>query len=500
MSALSTEMVVAVVGAGAMGAGIAQVAAQAGHPVLLHDARSGGAESGLAGIVRGLDALVAKGRLDQAERDAIAGRITVAPTLSALAPAGLVIEAIIEDLAIKRSLFAELERIVAPTAILATNTSSLSVTALAAGLDRPGQVAGMHFFNPAPVMKLVEIVAGLASDTEVLDQLAATASAWGKVTVRTRSTPGFIVNRVARPFYAEALRLLDEQAAAPETLDAVLREAGGFRMGSFELMDLIGHDVNFAVTRSVFDAYFGDPRYRPSLIQQELVAAGRLGRKTGRGFYDYAANAEKRQPSNVEPGPAPSEIMIEGDLGWAEPLRDLARAAGIIVGERDGTGLVRLANATIGFTDGRSATMRVAAGEPSDFVLCDLALDFAKTGRVALAKADQAPASALNAAAGLFGAIGKTASQVDDLPGMVVLRTVAMLANEAAEAAHCGVACPGDIDRAMTYGVNYPKGPLAWGEEIGLGRILAVLEALQQAYGDDRYRASQWLRRRALAP
>lgn len=499
MSVLPTSCTVAVIGAGAMGAGIAQVAAQAGHRVLLYDALEGAAEKGRAGILAGLDGLVRKGRLTPEEHDAIAGRMAVANSLDALADAGLVVEAIVERLEVKRQVFAALEAVVAADAILASNTSSLSITAIAAGLKHPGRVAGMHFFNPAPVMKLVEIVSGLASDRAVLDTLFDTAAAWGKVPVHATSTPGFIVNRVARPFYAEGLRLLDEGAAAPATLDAVLREAGGFRMGPFELMDLIGHDVNFAVTSSVFQAYFCDPRYRPSLTQQELVAAGWLGRKSGRGFYDHAPGCARPAPATLPAGPAPGAVVIEGELGLAEPLVGLMQAAGIPVARGPGAGLIRLEGASLALTDGRTATARVAAGEPADLVLFDLALDYASARRIAIAQADQAGDDTRAAAAGLFQALGKSASALDDVPGLAVMRTVAMLANEAAEAALGGVASPADIDRAMTFGVNYPCGPLARADQAGPARILAVLEALQATYGDDRYRPSQFLRRRVTS-
>ena len=214
--------------------------------------------------------------------------------LGAFVSAGLVVEAIVEDLDVKRKLLRELEVVVPPGTILASNTSSLSITALAAGLKHPGRVVGMHFFNPAPVLPLVEVVSGLATDAAIADVVYATAAAWGKKPVHATSTPGFIVNRCARPFYAEALALLTERAADPATIDAVLREAGAFRMGAFELMDLIGHDVNLAVTKSVWEAYFHDPRYRPSVLQQERVAAGYLGRKSGRGIYAYGANAGSR--------------------------------------------------------------------------------------------------------------------------------------------------------------------------------------------------------------
>lgn len=496
MAALDPSVTVAVVGAGAMGLGIAQVAAQAGHPVLLVDTRPGAAQAAVESIAKALTALVEKGKRTAAERDATVDRLRAVNGLSDLAPAGLVVEAIVEDLDVKRRLFADVEGIVGPDAILATNTSSLSVTAIGAGVQRPERLAGLHFFNPAPLMALVEIVSGLATDAAVLDTLFDTARAWGKSPVRCRSTPGFIVNRVARPFYAEGLRLVQEQAADPATIDAVMREAGGFRMGPFELMDLIGHDVNFAVTRSVHAAYFGDPRFQPSLIQQELVEAGRLGRKTGRGFYDHSPAAAKPVPRGAEPAAKPDRVLVQGDLGPAALLVGLLREAGIAVEETAGSGLLVVDGVTLALTDGRTATARAAEDGIAPLVLFDLALDYAKATRVALAHADGTPFEALAVAAGLFQALGKTVSVIDDAPGLVVMRTVAMLASEAADAAMQGVASAADIDIAMTKGVNYPLGPLAWADRIGLPHVLAVLDALASTYGEDRYRASALLRRK----
>lgn len=495
MIGLCASDTVAVIGAGAMGAGIAQVAAKAGHRVLLFDAKDGAAVQGRSNTLERLDKLVAKGRFARFERDGIAERLTVVASQAELGDARLVVEAIVEDLEIKRRLFASLEDILPGDAILATNTSSLSITAIAAGLKRPERVAGLHFFNPAPIMQLVEIIAGLASDKGVLDTLSHTAAAWGKTPVRATSTPGFIVNRVARPFYAEGLRIYEEGAADIATIDSVMREAAGFRMGPFELMDLIGHDVNFAVTRSVFDAYFGDPRFRPSLTQRELIAAGWLGRKSGRGFYDYGAQAQKPIARTAARGPYPDLVIIEGDLGPAEPLVDALQSAGLAVTRQDGQGYIRVYGARLALSDGRTATSRVAAGEPSDLVLFDLALDYRTAARIAIAAPAQGQEDAASAAAGLFQSIGKAVSTIEDVPGLIVLRTVAMLANEAADAVLQGVASAGDIDRAMTLGVNYPRGPLAWADAVGLGWILATLDALQATYGDDRYRASQFLRR-----
>ncbi|MFJ4052963.1 3-hydroxyacyl-CoA dehydrogenase PaaH [Pseudomonas sp. NPDC089743] len=498
MAALEQSVVVAVVGAGAMGAGIAQVAAQAGHSVMLYDLREGAAAAARQQLLAALGKRVEKGRMGREQAAQISERLQVVEQLADLADAGLVVEAIVEDLAAKRALFAQLEALVPPRTLLATNTSSISVTTIAAGLMHPERLAGLHFFNPAPVMALVEIVSGLATSQATRQTLHATAEAWGKQPVLARSTPGFIVNRVARPFYAEGLRLLEEGVADVATLDALLREGGGFRMGPFELTDLIGQDVNAAVTRSVFDAYAHDPRFRPSLIQQELVAAGRLGRKSGQGFYDYREGAESAEAASIKPTQAPQRVRIEGNLGPAQALIGALQGAGIVCEQACGAGVIRLPGATLALTDGRSATVRAAEEDLQDLVLFDLALDYAKPGRLALGKADQADESALYVAAGLFQSLGWQVSAIDDTPALVVMRTVAMLANEGADAVMQGVASATDVDRAMRYGTNYPRGPLAWADSIGVRLVLHVLSMLQEHYGDDRYRPSALLRRHAI--
>lgn len=383
----TTPLIVGVVGAGAMGRGIAQVAAAAGHRVLLGDADAGAVDRAREAIAVGLARDVTKGRLDRPRADALLWRIesagSTAAGVGAFRECGLVIEAVVEELSVKRTLFAALEEVVARDTILATNTSSLSIAAIGAATTHADRVVGMHFFNPAPLMALVEIVPAITTGADVAERTRALADAWGKITVVATDTPGFIVNRVARPFYGEALRMLEEGIADVPTIDWAIRDVAGFRMGPFELMDLIGNDVNFAVTTSVYEGFFHDPRYRPSLIQRRLVDAGLFGRKRERGYYDYRAGAT-----------AP------------EPVRDQALA------ER------------------------------------------------------------------------------------ICLRMLAMLVNEAIEAVRLRVASPEDIELAMTKGVNYPRGLLAWGDQIGAATIFRTLESLQADYGEERYRPSPLLRAR----
>jgi 3-hydroxybutyryl-CoA dehydrogenase len=378
--ALNQTMNVAVIGAGTMGSGIAQVAAQAGHRVVLFDTHREAVDKALAGLRKTLDKLVEKGKLTDQQADGMHGRITPASDLKDLAGSGLVIEAIIEDLGIKKKLFTELEGILAADAILATNTSSLSVTAIAGGLKNPERMVGLHFFNPAPLLPLVEVVPGLATEDGLPARMTALMQAWGKVPVLCKDTPGFIVNRVARPFYGEAIRIYEEGIADMPTIDAAMKSVG-FKMGPFELMDLIGNDINFTVTKTVWEAFFYDPRYKPSFTQQRQVESGRLGRKSGRGFYTYADEAMPSFPAVEQAVAAP-----------------------------------------------------------------------------------------------------------------IVERILAMLINEAADALFWQVASAKDIDLAMTRGVNYPKGLLAWADEQGAQHWLGVLERLQATYGEDRYRPSPLLR------
>lgn len=499
--ALPPHALVAVIGAGAMGAGIAQVAASAGHTVWLLDTRAGAAASAIEGICAQFEKMAAKGKMSPQAAQAAGARLRVAEQLADLADAGLVVEAIVENLAVKQQLFKDLEAVVPEGCILASNTSSISITAIGAALKHPQRLAGLHFFNPAPLMALVEVVSGLATDVDVANTLLATAAAWGKTPVLAKSTPGFIVNRVARPYYAEAVRVLTEGGADCATLDACCREAGGFRMGPFELMDMIGHDVNFAVTNSVWRAFFNDPRFLPSLLQQDLVDAGFLGKKSGRGFYNYQAGADKPLPATEPIQAAPTDIVVYGQSVAAQALvkRLQAKNTPCTQAAAQGDMLATAGGATLRVTDGRTATRCAFDNQTPNTVLIDLALDYAKATRLAVSVAAQCDPVAANAAKGLLQAAGFAVSQLQDIPGLIVMRTVAMLANEAADAVYQGVCDVSAVDTAMCLGVNYPCGPLAWANTIGLGPVSTVLANLAHTYGEDRYRTSPLIQHHVFA-
>lgn len=497
---ISKEAIVAVVGAGAMGMGIAQVAALAGHRVLILDNRPGAAASAVKLLIEQLNKLVAKGKVPMDLALAASKRLRAVTDLIELAPAELVIEAIVESLEAKQKLFVDLEFHVSDRCIFGSNTSSISITAIGSALQRPERLAGLHFFNPAPLMALVEVVSGLATGADVASSLHATATSWGKKAVHAKSTPGFIVNRVARPYYAEALRVRAEGAADCATLDAVMRDSGGFRMGPFELMDMIGLDVNFQVTRSVWNSYFNDPRYVPSLLQKELVDAGFFGRKSGRGFYDYRDGAERPRAQTEPKQIPPVQIVIFGNSSISKflvaRLKEL-RVDYEYIESSDGR-IAQINDAILYVTDGRSATKRAFDMGVPNTVLIDLALDYSKAARIALACAGQCSEIAFKAVCALFQLCEIKVSRLADVPGLIVMRTVAMLANEAAEAVYQGVCTARAVDDAMCLGVNYPRGPLAWADQVGLLEIQTVLSNLNISYGEERYRISQLIQRQVF--
>jgi 3-hydroxybutyryl-CoA dehydrogenase len=493
---LDTGTIVGVIGAGSMGGGIAQVAAASGHRVRLLDAHPGATTKAIERIAADLAGGVQRRRIEEHQRETMLAAITSVDNLDALEGCGLVIEAVAEDLAAKQALFREVEHVVSSRTVLATNTSSISITAIAQGLQHPQRLIGWHFFNPAPRMKLVEIVRGLETDPLLAALMRTLSRAWGKTPVSAPNTAGFIVNRVARPYYGEALRLLAEGLATVPAIDRLLTEAGGFALGPFELIDLIGVDVNQAVTDSVFEATQWDARYAPHPIQQELVRAGHYGRKSGRGFYDYRPGALKPVAPALAPAAAPNApLRVPADAGLLQPLVARLRAAGVAV-EDDAAlpaGVMAFNHTRVALTDGRTATERGAA-YGGRMLLLDLARDFAGT-KLLGAAASAGSEAELSVLAALLSPAGIGLLTLADVAGLAVMRTVCQIANEACDVMTWTGTSAADIDIAMVLGTAYPVGPLAWADTLGASTILEVLEHLQEHYGDPRYRRSPRLRR-----
>ncbi len=482
-----SDLCAGVAGAGTMGRGIAQVLAQCGARTLLFDAQPGAARKGRESISAALGKLTEKGRLSAADAQALLARIEVVDSLEAFAPCHVVVEAIVEDLAAKRQLFTSLEKHVTGECILASNTSSLSVTAMAAACSRPGRVAGYHFFNPVPVMKIVEVVDGTLSERWVGDALVALAKRFGHTPVRCNDTPGFIVNHAGRAFVPESLRVLSEGIADFATIDRILVDAAGFRIGPFGLMDLVGLDVSHAVMKSMYEQYFDEPRYKPSFLAEPRVAAGLLGRKTGRGWYTYGKDGAA-QPVAEQPVPAKRPAAV-----WVVPeLRELFAKFNVEI-------RTRADDETVCFVCplGRDATTTALqlGIDPERTVAIDPLFGYAK--RRTLMTSPATLPEVRDMAHALLASDGVPVSVIRDSPGFVAQRVAAHIVNIGCDIAQMRIATPKDLDSAVTLGLGYPKGPLAMGDSIGAARVLAILESMNDFYQEPRYRPSPWLRRRA---
>jgi 3-hydroxybutyryl-CoA dehydrogenase len=482
-----SDLVAGVAGTGTMGRGIAQVLAQCGARTLVFDSQPGAARKAKDSIAQALGKLAEKGRLSAADVDRSVGRIEIVESLEGLAPCHVVVEAIVEDLNAKKALFAEMEKSVSVDCILASNTSSLSVTAMAAGCKRPGRVAGYHFFNPVPVMKVVEVVDGVLTEPWATQALTALARRFGHTPVRCKDTPGFIVNHAGRAFVPEALRVLTEGIADFATVDRILVDAAGFRLGPFGLMDLVGLDVAHAVMKSMYQQYFEEPKYRPAFLAEPRVAAGLLGRKTKRGWYEYDKDgAALRTPEPPAPGATPKAV-------WAVPeLKELMVSLGAKPELKPTPDAVCLV-APLG-ADATTSALELGL-DPTRTVAVDPLFGFSK--RRTLMKTPVTKPEVVEAAHGLLGSDGVRVSVINDSPGFVAQRVVAHIVNVGCDIMQMRIATPEDLDRAVTLGLGYPRGPLAMGDAVGPQRILAVLEAMHEFYQEPRYRPSAWLKRRA---
>jgi 3-hydroxybutyryl-CoA dehydrogenase len=504
---------IGVVGAGTMGAGIAQLGTLSGARTLLHDPDEKALERALERIPQQLERGAEKGRWSAEDADGARERLEPAAALGDLAGCELIVEAAPEALGIKRELFGELSQI-APDAVLASNTSSIPITSIAPAAADPARVVGMHFFNPAPLMRLVEVIAGLESSDEALAVARAAGEAMGKRVIDAADSPGFVVNRCNRPFGLEALKLLSEGAADVETIDRICRLGGGFRMGPFELSDLVGVDVGLEVAKSFYELSFGEPRWRPSPLQAKLVAAGHHGRKSGRGWYEYGDGGHRPDdPAAPDAGGGDGRlVVVAGDLPLADELRGLAAGAGWAVVEPAGAeGEVPWLAIDCGADEDEPPLQ----GAPLALLCVDGSLHALDPGGgavgfhalppldggtlVELTRSATTTDGAAERAEAFFRSLGRHVAWVGDAPGLVLGRIVCQLVNEACFAVTEDVGSPEDVDDGMVLGLNHPRGPFAWLDAIGPTHALAVLDALRVELGEERYRAAPMLRRMAAA-
>lgn len=484
--------IVGIVGAGAMGRGIAQVCASAGCRVMLYDNSQDAVARAIALVREDLMQGVAKGKISQSDATEILDRVRPANDLQELSECHLVVEAIIEDLGVKQGLFRQLEAIVTAECILATNTSSLSVTAIASACSQPGRVAGWHFFNPVPRMKLVEVIQAMRTTPDIVQSLVSISKRVGHRAVVTADSPGFVVNHAGRAFVTEGLKLLAERTAEHHVLDAILKTCAGFRMGPFELLDLTGLDVSVPVMESIYSQYYGDDRYRPVALARTRLLGGLLGRKTGQGFYDYSAKDTTPEVTQRRVLSAGSTVWFptEGPATLPEAIAELLPADRRQMDPHKAD-IILLAPLGKDLT----STVVEMGMDPAKAVAIDPL--FGGPAGITLMVSPGTAATTVEAARELFASRSVPTFVIADSPGFVASRVVACIVNLACEMAQQGIASPEDIDSAVRLGLGYPAGPFEWGDRLGAKRILEVLEGLHATFGDQRYRPAPWLVRRA---
>jgi 3-hydroxybutyryl-CoA dehydrogenase len=483
---------IGVVGAGTMGRGIVQLFAQAGHAVLCFDEKPGAAAEGLAAMFVTLEGLVAKGKVACDALDGIRSRATSCASLADLARCDVVIEAIVEDIAVKRDLFARLEGIVADNCILATNTSSLIVAEIASACRHPERVAGLHFFNPVPLMKVAEVIAAVRTAPSAIASLRAIVEGAGHKSVVVADQPGFLVNHAGRGLYTEGLRIVEERIATPSEVDDVLRDGLGFRMGPFELLDLTGLDVSSKVMTSIYEQFQEEPRFRPSSLVPPRVAAGLCGRKTGEGWYRY----EKGQ--KIEPARKSTPSLPNGVSVWIDPDAPDGDALAELVRKSGGRRRLQASEADICVVqpigeDATSAALRLGL-DPTLCVAVDPIVPF--VGRRTMMLTVNTTPAVRDAAHALLASDEVPVTVIGDSVGFIAQRVIATIVNIAANIAQRAIAEVEDLEAAVRIGLGYPSGPLHWGDRIGAGRIMQILNGQLRATGDPRYRPSPWIARR----